>query len=204
MGSTSVTSARVSLLSVGLSTPSTNYPFKGAIGVAEKATIRPAPTIPSGSLSAAVGVVLGGEFGDVVLGDPQVALGGAPGAVPGFRREQRQADPGLAEVGQCGVPQLVQRGPAGVGGEQLGGPAVGQPGQLVTGRARPACGARLVRNSGPRRRRPISRGSSRALPDWKCSTSTAPPLPVMRARLLARSRSSTLSPSSSSARPAVS
>ena len=60
------------------------------------------------------------------------------------------------------------------------------------------------RGCGPLGRPAISRGSSRAEPDWRCSHSVSPPLERTRARLFSRSTSSTFSERTSSARAAVS
>ena len=66
-----------------------------------------------------------------------------------------------------------------------------------------AAGRRSARNSGPLGRSAISRGSSRAEPDWRCSHSVSLPLERTRARLFSRSTSSTFSERTSCARGAV-
>ena len=71
-------------------------------------------------------------------------------------------------------------------------------------KSRAGAGRRPARNSGPLGRPAISRGSSRAEPDWRCSHSVSPPLERTRARLFSRSTSSTFSESTSCARAAVS
>ena len=71
-------------------------------------------------------------------------------------------------------------------------------------KSRAGAGRRPARNSGPLGRPAISRGSSRAEPDWRCSHSVSPPLERTRARLFSRSTSSTFSERTSCARAAVS
>ena len=138
---------------------------------------------------------------------PSVAFQGADRGVPRPGQQHRGVGAVLGLMSEGTVAQLVQR-PPGRLLEQVGGTPVGQAGAAadqvqIPGRDR--AGRRPVGQE-HRAARPAGdqAASSRAVPVCQWIHSTAPPLEVTRARLLARSRSSRLRLSASLARAAVS
>src|SRR5664279_2622045 len=73
-----------------------------------------------------------GDLGDGFAAGPDVAHGGAGVAVPGLGHDQLEGNAVLAEVGGCGVAELVQY-PAGVLAEQHPGAVVAEPGSSGAG-----------------------------------------------------------------------
>src|SRR5215472_18000706 len=93
-----------------------------------------------GSASPAWRFEQGGDLSDGFGAWADVPHRGARVAVPGLGHDQLQGDALFAEVGGCGVAELVQL-PPGVPGEQDPGPVIAEPGPSG-GRAQvPGCGA---------------------------------------------------------------
>jgi hypothetical protein len=146
----------------------------------------------------------GGEAGfDVALHRPR-------GFVSGLGHDDVGGDVGLAEVGGRGVPELVQPEAVAVVGEQDAGAVVAEPGAagFRTGVLRVG-GGPLVRAGsvfGQEQRAGLAAGDE-AGSRWAVSVPqvihmVSPPLAVILACLLGRSRSSTFSASTALAREA--